>query len=281
MDPEEYFERVIRFLETKGWNTSTTQVNDTIYIVTGTRKSETYYDRMMAMVGVDAETAFGEGHLNYLVDAAAEHDVDQLMATCRSGVDEEASALLGEHGIEFIDPETIDDAFIDEFEVERPDGLFEQARTTGGGLAALGTDRFRSGLGSVLGLYLLSALLFGLTTGVVGVVGGASEPHPALLAAALVLVSPLLALVGALTLVAGDDGEPSPAGLFLGSVFGHILFVLLVGAAGGVGGLTAAAGLFGSVAGVLVVFALGIPAGAGAVGVAYVFIALDPDGEED
>ena len=272
MDPEEYFERVVRFLETKGWNTSTTQVNESIYIVTGTRQSETYYDRMMAMIGIGPGTTFGKTHLEYLVDAASEHDVDQLLATCRGGVEEEATAFLGEYDIEFIDPETIDDAFIDTFEVEREDGLFEQARASGTGLFGLGSSRFKRSLGTLLSLYLLSAAVFGLA--VLGTLGGSGDPLPALLAGGLVLVGPLLGFVGALGLVAGESDPPSPLGLFLGTLFGYLLFVLLVGASGGVAGVTAATGLFESTAMILAVFGLALPTGVGAVGVAYSSVSL-------
>ncbi|WP_336327005.1 hypothetical protein [Halovenus sp. HT40] len=274
MDPEEYFERVIRFLETKGWNTSTTQVNESIYIVTGTRKSETYYDRMMTMVGVDAATTFGTKHLEYLVDAAGEHDVDQLLATCRGGVEEAATDLLGEQDIEFIDPETIDDAFIDTFEVEREDGLFEQARASGAGLSGLGGTQFRRSIGSLLSLYLLSAAVLGLAIAVLGTLAGNGDPLPALLAGGLVLVGPLLGFVGALGLVAGEVAPPSPLGIFLGTLFGYLLFVMVVGASGGVAGVTASTGLFESTAMVLAVFGLALPTGIGAVGVAYSSVSL-------
>jgi hypothetical protein len=270
MDPEEYFERVIRFLETKGWNTSRTQVNESIYIVTGTRKSDTYYDRMMTMIGIDTETTFDDTHLNYLVDAASEHDVDQLLATCRGGIDEEATDLLGTHGIEFIEPETIDDAFIDEFQIEREDGIFEQARATGSGL---GSDQLRRTVGSLLALSLIAGIVFGLAIAVLGTVSGPSEQLGAILAAGLVLVGPLLAFVGTLALVASE--QPSaPAGIFLGAVFGYLLFVLVVGASGGLVDLTASTALFDSPAGAFAVFALSIPTGIGAVAVAYAYVSL-------
>lgn len=275
MDSEEYFQRVIRFLETKGWNTSTTQVNESVYIVTGTRTSETYYDRMMTMVGVGRETIFDEKHLDYLVDAAGEHDVDQLLATCRGGVAEESTALLGEYDIEFIDPETIDDAFIDEFEVEREDGLFGQARAAGTGLPGLGTDRFKRSAGSLLSLYLFSAALFALEIAVFGFFTGTNDPLPALLAGSLVLVGPLLALVGALALIARETpSEPSPLGVLTGAIGGYLLFVMVVGASGGVVGVTASTGLFGSTAMILAVFGLSVPTGLGAVGVAYAYLSL-------
>ncbi|WP_436900694.1 hypothetical protein [Halovenus halobia] len=274
MDSEEYFERVIRFFETKGWNTSTTQVNESVYIVTGTRQSDTYYDRMMAMVGLGPETTFGQTHVQYLVDAAADHDVDQLLATTRGGFEDGTEDLLAEHGIDVIDPETIDDAFIDGFEVEPEPDTFEQAAASGAGFLALGPDRFRHSFGSLLALYLVSGLLYGLIVGALGVSGTATGPMATVLAGGLVLVGPVLALVGTLALVA-NRRVPSPAGLFFGSVFGYLLFVVLVGGAGGLTGLTASTGLFGSVGETLLVFALGVPAGVGAIGVAYAFVSLD------
>lgn len=274
MDSEEYFERVVRFLETKGWNTSTTQVNETVSLVTGTRQSETYYDRMMAMVGLAPGTTFGPTHLRYLVDAAADHDVDQLLVTTRGGFEDGTEDLLAEHGIEVVDPGTVDDAFIDGFEVEQEPDTFEQARASGAGLLALGTDRFRHSFGSLLALYLLAGLLYGLVVGALGVVTTATAPTATILAGGLVLVGPVLALVGALVLAA-DSGPLSPAGVFLGAVLGYLLFVVLVGGAGGITGLTASTGLFGSLGATLLVFALGIPAGIGAVGVAYAFVSLD------
>jgi len=269
MDSEEYFERVIRFLETKGWNTSTTQVNETIYLVTGTRKSETYYDRMMTIVGIDQEMAFGERHLNYLVDAASDHDVDQLLATCRDGVESEADGLLEQYGIEFIDPETVDDAFIDEFRVEREDGLFTHR---GDGLSRA---RFTRSAGPLLALYLLSAAVFGVAIGTLGVLSGPGDPLPDLLAGALVLVGPLIAIVGTLALVAGERSTPPSAlGVALGSVVGFVLFVLLVGGSGGAVDIVASTELFGSTAAVLALFGLSVPTAIAAVAVAYSYVSL-------
>jgi hypothetical protein len=272
MDSGEYFERVVRFLETKGWNTSTTRVNESIFIVTGTRKSETYYDRMMTMVGVDSETTFDDEHLEYLVDAADEHDVDQLLATCRGGVEEGAADLLGEYGIEFIDSATIDDAFIDEFQIESAGGVFEGA--PGDGLAGIESERFTTSAGSLLALYLLAAAVFGAEIALLGLLSGSGDPLPAVLAGGLVLVGPLLGFVGALALVGNGDAPPDLAGIFLGSFLGYLLFVMLVGASGGVANATAATVLFASPRGILALFALAVPTAVGAVAAAYAYVSF-------
>lgn len=267
MDSEEYFERVIRFFETKGWNTSTTQVNDSVYIVTGTRQSDTYYDRMMAMVGLGPETTFGEKHVRYLVDAAADHDVDQMLATTRGGFEDGTEDLLAEHGIDVINPETIDDAFIDGFEVESDGSLLEGAS---GGFG-VGSDSFRTTASALVTLYLVAAAVVGVSVLTLGVLSGATETLAAVLGAALVLVGPLVALFGTGVLFTAAFSSPSLAGLFVGGAFGSFLFTILVGGSGGVVGLTAATGLFDSTVTLVAVLGLSVLAGGGAVGVAAVY----------
>ncbi len=270
MDSEDYFGRVIRFFETKGWNTSTTQVNDSVYIVTGTRQSDTYYDRMMAMVGLGPETTFGQTHVRYLVDAAADHDVDQLLATTRGGFEDGTADLLAEHGIEVVDPGTIDDAFIDGFEVESDGSLLEGAS---GGFG-VGSDSFRTTASVLVTLYLVAAAVVGVSVLTLGVLSGATETLAAVLGAALVLVGPLVALFGTGVLFTAAFSSPSLAGLFVGGAFGSFLFTILVGGSGGVVGLTAATGLFDSTVTLVAVLGLSVLAGGGAVGVAAVYARL-------
>ncbi len=271
MDSEEYFERVIRFFETSGWNTSTTAVNESVYIVTGTRQSETYYDRMMAMVGLGTETRFGDKHVRYLVDAAADHDVDQLLATTRGGFEDGTDELLAEHGIEIVDPETIDDAFIDGFEVESEAGLFDGASD---GLS-MGSDPFQQTLGVLIAFYLVAAVVVGVGLAVLGALFGASDTLASVLAVALVLFGPLIGLfVAGVLFTTGPPSPPSPAGLFIGAVLGSVLFTILVGASGGAIGLTAATGLFDSTAALFAVLGLSLLAGVGATAVAYAYATL-------
>ena len=268
MDSEEYFERVVRFFETKGWNTSTTQVNDAVYIVTGTRQSDTYYDRMMAMVGLGPETRFGDKHVRYLVDAATDHDVDQLLATTRGGFENGTQSLLSEYGIEIVDPETIDDAFIDGFEVEPEEGLFDGASE---GLS-IGTNPLQRTLGLLVTVYLAVAVVVGVSLSMLGALLGATGTLSSVLAVALVLFGPVIALSATTVLVtSGFPSPPSPVGLFAGVVLGSVLFTILVGGSGGAVGLTAATGLFASTAALFVVLGLSLLDGLLAVGVAYAY----------
>lgn len=270
MDSDEYFDRVVRFLETKGWNTSTTPVNESVSLVTGTRQSDTYYDRMMAMVGLGPKTTFGETHVRYLVDAAGDHDVDQLLVTTRGGFEDGTEDLLAEHGIDVVDPETIDDAFIDGFEVESDESLFDSASAGIG----VGSESFRTTATALVGLYLVAAAVVGVSVLVLGFLSGATETLAAVLGTALVIVGPLVALFGTGILFTAAFPSPSPAGVFAGSVSGSLLFTVLVGGGGGAAGLTAATGLFDSAAALFAVLGLSVVAGLGAVGVASLYAAL-------
>lgn len=277
MDSDEYFERVVRFLETKGWNTSTTQVNDSVSIVTGTRQSETYYDRMMSMVGRGPETTFGPTHLRYLVDAAADHDVDQLLMTTRGGFEDGTENLLAEHGIEVVDPGTIDDAFIDGFEVESQAGIFDGASEK----LSVDSGPVQTTAAVLVALYFVAAVVVGVSVLVLAFLSGATETLAAVVGTALVLVGPLLALFGTGVLfTAVVPSPPSAAGLFVGALLGSLLFTILVGGSGGAAGATAATGLFDSTAALIAVLGLSVLAGAGAVALASVYTRLG-GGPED
>lgn len=239
MEPDEYFERVVRFLQTKGWNTSTTQVNRQTYVVTGTRESDTYYDRMLTMVVIDEETKIGTNHLEYLLNAAQENDVDHMMATCRAGLEDGAREIATEHDIELIDTETIDDAFIDEFTIE--DGSILDQTALNGGLVS---GPVAAQLAAILGLYLL----VGIGIGVMAALGELLLEEDGLISGLLlpgtVLVGgPLLAAVGPGTVV--DAGVPrSPVASFLGSALGYLVLLFVVGIATAAIGSIGSTGLF-------------------------------------
>lgn len=266
MDPEEYFERVIRFLETKGWNTDTTQINETIYLVTGTRESESYYDRMMTMVAVDSETVFGKRQMEYLIDAAAEHGVDQVMATTRGPVDESGRAVIDEHDIELIDPGTIDDAFIDEFSIEKPQSPFDQARAESDRARVTSGDPFGETARYLLALYVLVGLFFVVAILLLGTLtDGEGLLTDILVPGALLVAGPLLAVIGSLGVGTGRESTPA-VGIFAGTLAGYSLLFVLVGASGGAVGLT---GLLTPWPRLLAVLGLAFPVAALGVAVAY------------
>lgn len=269
MDPEEYFERVVRFLETKGWNTSRTQVNRRIYVVTGTRESDTYYDRMLTMVAID-ETTLTPNHIEYLVNAGAENDVDHLMATARGGLDEEATTLATEHGIEFIETETIDDAFIDEFSIEDGSGIFEQARTRGQYGSILPAGRFSLSVIYLLSLYLLAGLIFSGFVIALELAGNNGSLAAVIVPGALLLVGPALAAVAGVSLSVGQSiNRRSLFGILCGTLSGYLLLFLLLGASAGTVGLVGSTELFTSHRVILAVVLFAVPTAGMGVAVAH------------
>jgi len=257
MEPEEYFERVVRFLETKGWNTSTTRLNQAIYVITGTRASDTYYDRMLTMVATDTETQLSAKHMNYLRNAAEENDVDHLMATCRAGLDAEAENVATECNIEFIDPETIDDAFIDEFTIENG-SIFGQTDFGRGSLAG----RVRK-LTAIVGLYLLVAAGFGVSAVTVHLLAESTLVATLVLPGALFVGGPLVSLcVGMLAPVQ----QHTPFTASLGAAVGYLLAVLVIGFTAAVLGTVGETGLFTPAGNFAATVLLAVPIGALAAG---------------
>jgi len=260
MEPQEYFERVVRFLQTKGWNTSTSRLTESVYVVTGTRESDTYYDRMLTIVAIDEETKLTGEHMEFLRTAAEENDVDQLMATCRAGLDDAARRISQDEGIEFIEPATIDDAFIDEFSVD--DGPVLDAST-----GSVFEGATRRHLTTILGLYVLVGVAYGSIVATLELLPVAPvSTGQELLAGAVYLGGPLLAVIGA---VGGRTGTRSQPLLgFLGSFVGYLLFVGILASTAFALGLARSTDPFASVETVAGVAVVALPVGLVHAGVA-------------
>ena len=239
MESQEYFERVVRFLQTKGWNTSTSQLTESAYVVTGTRESDTYYDRMLTIVAIDEETKLTGEHMTFLRNAATQNDVDTMMATCRAGLDDDAKRISREEGIEFIEPATIDDAFIDEFSVD--DGTVLDVSS---GRSFEGATLRQ--LMATVGLYVLVGVGYGGIVATRELLSLTSAPMGTeLLAGVFYLSGPLLAVIIA---VRGRNGTRSdPLVGFLGSAVGYLLFVAILAATAIAIGLEDASGQFASI----------------------------------
>jgi len=245
MEPQEYFERVVHFLQTKGWNTSTSQLAESAYVVTGTRESDTYYDRILTIVAIDEETNLTGEQMEFLRNAAEENDVDQMMATCRAGLDDDARQISQEEGIEFIDPATIDDAFIDEFSIEDGPVLDAPTDSVFEGAAVQQVT-------TILGLYVLVGVGYGSLVATLELFSVTpASAGPELLVGAVYLGGPLLAAIGAVWVT--DGTRPLPG--FLGTVVGYLLFVGILAGTAIALGLAGSTGPFASgntVAGVAV-----------------------------
>jgi hypothetical protein len=258
MEPQEYFERVVRFLQTKGWNTSTSQVTDSVYVVTGTRESDTYYDRMLTIVAIDEETKLTGEHMEFLRNAAEQNDVDQMMATCRAGLDDDARWISRDEGIEFIEPATIDDAFIDEFSIE--DGTVLDV-STGGAFEGAAIRH----LTTILGLYLLVGVGYGSIVASLDLLSVApATTVTGVLAGVVYLGGPLLAVIGGVA----DGARSQPLMGFLGSAIGYLLFVGVLAGTAFALGLTGSTGPFASGETVAGVGILAVPVGLVHAGVA-------------
>jgi len=266
MDPDAYFDRVLRFLETNGWNTSPSQVNEETYLVTGTRKSETYYDRMLTMVIVTEATELGPDHVEYLVDAADEHGVDRAMVTCRAGPTEAAADLLAEHDVEFVETSTIDDAFVDGFDSSDQDSPIQSAavEADGDGASQLVVTVDGGVLSLFVGLYLGFAVAVGLGVGVGGLLGETAIIAAAV-PAALLVGSPVIGLLGGVQSALGG-AEASAGTVFAGAALGHLLCWFLVGVVVAAFGATGDSGIYATVGALVATASLSVVVGAVAAG---------------
>jgi hypothetical protein len=266
MDSGEYFDRVVRFLETKGWNTARSRIGTGTYVVTGTRESDTYYDRMLTLVAVAEDATLSRRHVEYLVEAGTENDVDHLLATARGGIDDDAAALADESGVTVLATETIDDAFIDGFSTDEE---FDDGGVFGGALTGdVGTARASIGSAAAypLALYSLVGLVAALFVALLGALG-AEEPVPTVAVAGGVLFAgPLLAVLAGVSVPAGTARESS-VGLFVGTGGGYLVLSLLLGA----GSLLAGgASVLDSPARLVAVVSFAVPTGVLAVATAQV-----------
>lgn len=254
MDSGEYFDRVVRFLETKGWNTATSRIGTATYVVTGTRQSDTYYDRMLTLVAVDEDATLSRRHVEYLLEAGTENDVDHLLATTRGGITDDAAALADEHDVTLLDTDTIDDAFIDGFSTDEEfddGGVFADTSAGYSGQAS-----FLAAVAYPLSLYVLFGTVVALFLALLGLLG-ADEPAPSVaVAGSILLAGPLLAALAGVSVPAGTEYS---GGLFVGAAGGYLVLVVLLVAGAAVAG--GSVGVLGTTYGVLAVVSFAVPIG--------------------
>ena len=268
MDSGEYFDRVVRFLETKGWNTARSRIGTDTYVVTGTRESDTYYDRMLTLVAVAEDATLSRRHVEYLVEAGAENDVDHLLATARGGITDDAGALADDHDVTVLETETIDDAFIDGFSTGEE---FDDGRGFGDTLAGhdpVGPGSFLDAAAYPLALYSLVGLAVGLSVTALGALG-TEEPLPVAVAGCILVAGPLLAVLAGVSVPVGTvRAASSSGGLFAGTAGGSLLLAVLLGTGAALGGVGSTA-VLGTPTRVLAVISFAVPTGVLAVAAAY------------
>jgi len=258
MDSEEYFDRVIRFFETNGWNTSSSQVNTETYLVTGTRKSDTYYDRMLTIVVVAELTKLSADHVEYLLEAASEHDVDRAMATCRAGMTEDAESLVADNDVEFVETTTIDDAFVDNFSVDEDDsGLGNAVSRESGESSNLVVTLDGGTLQWLLGLYALVTVGTGIAVAALAIATDPADTVAATIPAAVVVVAPALAIATGGGLGASEDRSPVGA-LFAGTLVGYLALAFVLGVVVAALGETGASVVYATPLALVVTTGLGI-----------------------
>jgi hypothetical protein len=103
MPSSEYPEAVLEYVQAQGWTTNITELREGAYIVAGTREADSSPKKMLLMVVCDPENKVTSEHVEYLVNAGREKNVDSVLLTHTVGITEKAREIGKEYGIGVID----------------------------------------------------------------------------------------------------------------------------------------------------------------------------------
>jgi hypothetical protein len=107
MPSSEYPEAVLEYVQAQGWTTNITELREGAYIVAGTREADSSPKKMLLMIVCEPENKVTSEHVEYLVNAGREKNVDSVLLTHTVGITEKAREIGKEYGIGVIDSKKV------------------------------------------------------------------------------------------------------------------------------------------------------------------------------
>jgi len=109
MDTSDYLHSVTEFFRGRGWNTSTTEIRNGVYIVAGSQNRDDSPLRMLAMIVDEPEKQITIDHVKYLIKAGRKKDANKIFLTGSATISSEAQSIVDKYNIQLLDPDTVSD----------------------------------------------------------------------------------------------------------------------------------------------------------------------------
>ncbi len=107
MPSSEYPDAVLEYVVAQGWTTNLTELREGAYIIAGERKGDSGSEKMLLMIVCEPEQEVTSEHIEYLIKAGREKNVDSVLLTYTVQITENAREMTSEYGIDEIKPEKI------------------------------------------------------------------------------------------------------------------------------------------------------------------------------
>lgn len=107
MSSPEYQKAVLEYFQAQGWNTNLTELREGSYMIAGSQETDRGSETMLLIVVCEPENQVTADHLQYLLRAGREKNVDTLLLTFTVNLTEEAQEIGRKYGVDVIDSKKV------------------------------------------------------------------------------------------------------------------------------------------------------------------------------
>ncbi|WP_338737781.1 hypothetical protein [Haloplanus salilacus] len=107
MSSLEYPDAVLEYEQARGWTTDLTELREGVYIVSGERKRDASSEKMLLMIVCKPENEITSNHIEFLIKAGREKDINSVMLTYTVQLTENAQEQCEKYGVDIIDSEKV------------------------------------------------------------------------------------------------------------------------------------------------------------------------------
>jgi hypothetical protein len=139
MPSSKYLRSVVDFLNRQGWETSTTNIRDGVYIVAGKKSGANSPSSMLTMIVTEPEAEVTTDHVKYLLKTGREKNVDKVMLAPTVEVSANAKQAVNNYSVEILSTDTVSgmsggglEANTDSISMPDPDNSSEADADSGG-----------------------------------------------------------------------------------------------------------------------------------------------------
>jgi archaellin len=100
-------EAVIAYLRQQGWNLTGKQREGNVFLLSGKQNTADGTDKLLALVGVKADSSLTRDHVVHLLKSANQRGVDRVVVVPTEGLTDEASDLVAQYDVTTFDRDTV------------------------------------------------------------------------------------------------------------------------------------------------------------------------------
>lgn len=102
MPSSEYANTVLEYIQTKDWTTNLTELREGTYVIAGTRKKNSELEEMLLMIVCEPEDEVGSEHVEYLLKAGQQKNVNSVSLTHTLEISNDAQKLFEEYNVNLL-----------------------------------------------------------------------------------------------------------------------------------------------------------------------------------